>query len=209
MAALKSNGDVELFSTTPVTPVPMTALISADPLPEPELVMVPVLLRDVDDMVIPLAVVLLLSRIKLPEPLILPETVNNAVLLLVKVVPEALTVSPPLIVNAEEELFSVTPVTFEPTAALMVVVPVLEPVLVTVPPLLTLAVVNVMVAPLEALLLIVKLLAPVTPPVNVSDALPLFPTVNVPTLPLVARAMAFEYVPLALSRSVAAAEPLV
>ena len=39
----KINADVELFSVTPVTEVPITALISVEPEPEPLLVTVPTL----------------------------------------------------------------------------------------------------------------------------------------------------------------------
>lgn len=51
------NCDVALFWTTPVTLVPMTALIVVVPLPVPELVIVPVLLIDVVDIVIEAALV--------------------------------------------------------------------------------------------------------------------------------------------------------
>ena len=56
-------------------------------------------------MVKPLATTPLLTKVKFPVPLIGPVTVNNAVpklLLLVSVVPPALTVILPLIVKAEE-----------------------------------------------------------------------------------------------------------
>src|SRR5262249_57717702 len=87
-------------------------------------------------------------------------------LLFVSVVPPLFTVSAPLTVSADVVLFSVIPVTFEPTAALIVVVPLPAPILVTVPALLTAAVESVMV-PVVALLLIVRLLVPVTPPLKV------------------------------------------
>src|SRR6266404_5784328 len=104
---------------TPVTLVPITALMSVEPVPLPELVIVPVLLRVVPDTVIPLAVALLFLRVRLPVPVVPPDRVNSAVpLLLVRVVPPMFTFRRPLIVSAELVLFSVMPVTFDPTAAL-------------------------------------------------------------------------------------------
>src|SRR5204863_2745800 len=86
----------------------------------------------------------------------------------VSVVSLLLTVRPPLSVSAEVVLFSVIPVTFDPTAELIVVVPVPAPVLVIVPALFTAAVDNVTV-PVVALLAIVRLLLPVTPPLKRSE----------------------------------------
>ena len=158
----------------------MTALMSVEPLFVPAFVIVPVLLMDVVDKVIPLAVVLLLSMVRLPVPVMPPETVISEVLLLVNVKPAV--VMAPLTVNADVLLFSVMFVTLVPTAALIVVVPEPAPILVTVPVLLTLPVANVMV-PVVAFSLIVKLLVPVTPPLNVVDmAVPLLPIVNVSPL---------------------------
>ena len=48
--------------------MPMTALISVLPLPEPELVTVPVLLRLVVEIVMPLTIELLLFNTTLPVP---------------------------------------------------------------------------------------------------------------------------------------------
>ena len=120
-----------LFWMTPVTLVPMTALMVVPPEPEPELVMVPALLTEVVERVIPAAIELLLLRMRLPVPLIPPETVKSALPLeleLVRVVPPLFTVKAVvLIVSAEVVLFSVIAVTFAPTPPLMVVVPLLLP----------------------------------------------------------------------------------
>src|SRR5436189_39177 len=81
-------------------------------------------------------------------------------------------------VSCEVALFWDMPVTFVPTGALIVVVPVPAPMLVTVPALFTAVVERVMV-PVVALVLIVRLLGPVTPPLNVVEtAVPVFPIVN-------------------------------
>jgi len=174
---------VVLFSTTPVTLVPITALIVVPPDPLPLLVMVPVLLTEAVDNVMPLAVALLLLSTRLPVPLTPPEMVSNLVpLLFVSVVPPLFAVSAPLTVSAEVALFCVTAVTFDPTAALIVVVPVPAPVFVMVPALFTAAVESVTV-PVVALLLIVRLLLPVTPPLNVVEiAVPVLPIVSVPVV---------------------------
>ena len=160
----------------------MTALISAFPVPVPELVIVPTLLMAVVDKVILFARALLLLITKLPVPVMPPETVNSAVPLLVMVFPLALTEVAPLTVRADELEFSMIPVTLAPTAALIVVVPVPVPVLVTVPALL-IAFVDKVIVPVVALLLMVKLLLPVTPPLNVVEmAVPVLPSVNVPVV---------------------------
>ena len=62
-----------LFCITPVTFVPMMALIAVLPVPEPELVMLPVLLIEVPESVTPLAMELLLFRTRFPVPLAPPE----------------------------------------------------------------------------------------------------------------------------------------
>lgn len=179
---------------TPETLVPMMALIVDPPLPDPELVIVPALLMDDPDNVIPAAVALLLLRTRLPMPLAPPDKVSSLVpLLLVSVVPPEFADSAPLNVSAEVVLFSVKPVTLEPMLALIVVVPVPAPVLVIVPTLLIAAVERVMV-PEVALLLMVKLLVPVTPPLKVVEiAVPVLPSVNMPVV-VDASNMAFEYV---------------
>jgi len=70
-------------------------------------------------------------------------------------------------VNCDVALFWMTPVTFVPMTALIVVVPLPEPEFVIVPMLFTEFVDKVIVAPLLALCaLIVILPVPVTPPVN-------------------------------------------
>ena len=72
------------------------------PVPEPELVIVPVLLMlVVDNVVVP---ELLLLKVILPVPLMPPDMVKAAVPLFVKVLPVDLGVMAPLIVKAEELL---------------------------------------------------------------------------------------------------------
>ena len=89
--------EVELFCTTPVTLVPITALISELPEPVPELVMVPILLTALVDTVMPLTILLLLFKMRLPAVFATPpERVSSAaplLLLLVSVVFVALAVS--------------------------------------------------------------------------------------------------------------------
>ena len=87
------------FCITPVTLEPTTALIVVAPEPDPELVIVPVLL-----MLVPEAVVvpeLLLLKMTLPVPLMPPDKVKVLVPLLINVLPLALGVIAPLIVKAE------------------------------------------------------------------------------------------------------------
>ena len=166
--------------------VPMTALINELPEPVPEFVMVPVLLTSFVDSVTPLAVVLLLFKTRLPVPPTPPFTVSIAVLLLVSVVPPALTVSKPLVVNADVVLFSVMPVTLLPILALISELPEPVPELVMVPVLFTSFVDNVM--PLADVLLFfrIKLPVPVTPLVNVRIAVLLFIIVVPPALTFIA-----------------------
>src|SRR5262249_28943246 len=190
----------------------MMALMSVAPEPLPLFVIVPMLLTEVVDNVMPLAIELLLLMTRLPVPVTPPDPVSSdepLALLFVSVVPPLFTVSAPLTVSADVVLFSVIPVTFEPTAALMSVVPLPAPILVMVPALLTAAVESVIV-PVVALLLIVRLLVPVTPPLKVVEiALPLLPMVSVPVVPLastIGRAMVNPVVP---TNSVALALPLV
>ena len=165
--------EVALFSVTPVTLVPMIALISVPPLPVPEFVMVPVLLTVAPERVIPLAIELLLFRVRLPVPLTPPVRVSNdepLALLFVRVVPPPFTVSAPLTVSAEVALFSVIPVTFVPTAALIRSVAPPAPELVIVPALFTDAVDSVITpAPVA---LSVRLPVPVTPPLKVRALAP-------------------------------------
>lgn len=146
---------------------------------------------------VPVNVTVLELAVKVPELDQLPATLRL-------VVPESsnvpdVIVTSPLIVELlpdkskfDVALFWMTPVTFVPMTAEIVVVPEPAPILVTVPALLIVAVENVMV-PEVALLLMVKLLVPVTPPENITDmAVPLLPMVRVPTVAFVARTIGFE-----------------
>ena len=123
--ALKVSVPVALFCVTDVTLEPRAALMST--LPEPELVIEPALLTDAPESVIPLAMALLLFRMRFPVPFTPPETVRIELplaLLFVRVVPEELTVrAVRLIVKAEVVLFSVTAVTLEPMPPLIVTRP--------------------------------------------------------------------------------------
>ena len=113
-----------------------------------------------------------LFTIRLPVPVVPPDTVNIFVpALLVRVVAVACTVKAPEIVSAEVVLFSVMPVTFAPMPPLMVTVPVLEPVLVIVPVLLNEVVLIVTVDETPKLLM-VTLPVPVIPPLMVIPPLP-------------------------------------
>src|SRR5262245_54605195 len=136
-APLTVSADVVLFSVIAVTFDPTPALMSVTPLPLPLLVMVPVLLTEVVDNVMPLAIALLLLSTRLPVPVTPPDTVSNALplaLLFVSVVPPLFTVSAVVLtVSADVVLFSVIAVTFDPTPPLMVAPPVPEPIFVMVP----------------------------------------------------------------------------
>ena len=131
--------EVVLFSMTPVTFDPTPKLISTAAVPAPELVMVPTLLTAAVEMVMPLAAVLSFFRIRFPVPVTPPERVKTfvPVLSFVSVVPAALTARAPLTVSDEVELFLVSAVTFDPMPPLNVVVPLVAPLLVIVPLLLT------------------------------------------------------------------------
>ena len=161
--------EVALLWVRPVTAAPMFALISTLPELVPELVMVPVLLIDVVDRVIPAAVALLLLRIRLPAPVTPPETVNSLVpRVLVRVVPPLLTVrAVVLIVRAEVVEFWLMLVTLDPTPPLMVTPPVLVPETVTVPALLRAYPEIVMPLALLELSLRITLPVPRTPPLSV------------------------------------------
>ena len=158
--------EVAEFSITPVTFVPMIAEIVLSPAPEPELVIVPMWLTEVVERVIPAASELLLFKIKLPVPVVPPETVKIFVpAVLVRVVPPEATVSAVvLIVSAEVVEFSFMLVTFAPIPPEIVVVPVLVPEFVIVPVMLTEAVDIVMVP--VVLAFVVKLPVPVMPPLT-------------------------------------------
>jgi len=184
--------------------VPITALIVVVPAPVPEFVIVPPLFRLVVEAVIappPLAL-----KIRLPVPVTPPESVTVPKPLLVTVVPPLFTLSAPLITSAEEVWSSVIPVTFEPIAALIMVVPVPLPPLVIVPTLFRLVVLKVIV-PLVPLK-INRLLVPVTPPVKVVEsAVPVVPTVSVPVL-LLASTIALAMVrPVVLTNKLTAVLP--
>jgi len=71
--------EVELFWVTPVTFAPMTELMVTPPVPEPELVTVPVLLRLTVEMVIPAALVLLFCRMRFCAPVMPPLRVSKPV----------------------------------------------------------------------------------------------------------------------------------
>ena len=99
--------EVELFWTTPVTLEPITVLIESEPVPVPELVIVPMWLSGVVETVIALAVELLLLSIKFPVVLAVPpETVKIVVPeALVRVVATALVVIGEFIVSCDVVLF--------------------------------------------------------------------------------------------------------
>ena len=83
----------------PVTLEPTVALIVVVPVPDPELVIVPVLLiLVVDTVVVP---ELLLLKVTLPVPLMPPDKVKVLVPLLINVLPLTLGVIAPLIASAE------------------------------------------------------------------------------------------------------------
>ena len=112
-------------------------------------------------------------------------------LLLVKILPPV-AVTAPLTVKADVALFSMICVTFAPSPPVLIVVaPVLVPMLVTVPVLLTAAVDSVIVLAPVLLLLIVRLFVPVTPPLKVNAAMfPLLPMLSIPVV-VEASAIAF------------------
>lgn len=172
-----------------VTLVPIGALIVVEPVPVPAIVMVPTLSTLpvlFPERVTPPAMEVLLSRIRLPEPpttfpaLEELDTVSFAVplvLLLVRVVPPLLTVRAvvaalaALMERDEVALFSVMPVTLEPTPLVILAVPVPVPELVMVPALATLPV-EMVIAPPVLLSLIVRFPVPVMPPVTVVVPVP-------------------------------------
>ena len=199
--------EVALFSVMAVTFASTLALISAVPELVPELVTVPVMFTSFVESVMPLAAELLFLRVRFPLPLMPPDIVNNAVLLFISVVPPEFMLNAPLTFNAEVVLFSVIPVTLEPTPALIEVVPEPAPILVIVPILLS-ALVESVTVPVVPLLLIVRLLVPVTPPLKVVEmAAPEFPSVSVPVV-VEASAIAFANVkPVVLINSDAALLP--
>src|SRR3982751_1588346 len=150
--------------------------------------MVPILLIEVPDNIIPFAVELLLFKIKLPVPLAPPLNVNNAVpALFVNVVPLPLTVNAPVIFKVEVVLLCRMLVTLEPMPALIKEAPDPLPEFVIVPMLLIEFVDNVIPFAVELLLFKIKLPVPLAPPLNVNNALPVLLT-NVVPLPLTVNA---------------------
>ena len=123
------RAEVVLLSVIAVTLEPTAALISVEPAPVPELVIVPMLLTAAVEIVMPFPVELLLLSTRLPVVLATPPVrVSSAVPLeFVRVVAVALVVSWPLIVRAEVVLLWVMPVTLDPIAALISVAPVPVP----------------------------------------------------------------------------------
>lgn len=124
LAPLKVKDEVALFWMTPVTFVPMTALISAVPAPVPWLVIVPVLFTAVVRIVMPLAVAILFCRIRLPVPVTPPATCKSAFApppAFVSVVPTApFTVTAVVVIfRPEDVLLTISCVTFAPIPPVM------------------------------------------------------------------------------------------
>jgi len=163
------RGEIVLFSVTPVTFAPTPPLMRTEPAAVPELVIVPVLFTLVVESVMPLAVALLLLRIRLPVPVTPPDTVNNAVpAVFVKVVPPLFTVNAVVLrVRPAVVVFWVMAVTLVPTPPVMVCAVVLVLVLTMVPVLLTELVVK-LTMPVVPVPLRRTLPVPVTPPDKVS-----------------------------------------
>ena len=133
--------EVGLFSITLApAPVILTPIVSVL-VPEPELVILPVEVILVVVILTPLAIELLLLIVTFPVPPIPPETVSCAdplALLLVKINPPApVVIAVVLTVSPDVVLFSVIPVTFEPTPPLIKELPVPDPEFVMVPILFT------------------------------------------------------------------------
>ena len=72
LVPLRVRAEVALFCVTPVTFVPMTALISVFPAAVPEFVTVPVLFNEVPEIVTPFAVAPLFSSVRLKAPVMPP-----------------------------------------------------------------------------------------------------------------------------------------
>jgi len=154
----------------------MTMLMATEPLPVPEFVIVPVLFTLVVESVIPEAIVLLLLRIRFPEPVTPPETVRICAplaLLFVRVVPPVFTVNAVVVMfSGEVVLFSVMAVTFVPTPPLMRTAPAAVPELVIVPVLFKLVVEIVIPFAVALLLLRTRLPVPLMPPDTVNNPVP-------------------------------------
>ena len=171
---LTVKAEVVLFSMISVTFVFTAALMSDEPLPLPELVIVPMFFTP-SKRVMPPAIALLLLSTRLPVPLTSPVTLNRELplaLLLMRVVPPLFTITSPLIVKAEVALFSMMAVTFVPTSPLILVKPLPVPELVIVPVLFT-SFVSLMPLSIALLLLNTRLPVPVTAATMVSCASPL------------------------------------
>ena len=194
--------EVALFWTTRVTLVPMAEEINTPPDPLPELVIVPVLLTVFVEIVMPLAVDPSFLSVRLPLPVMLPETVK-APFWLVNVVPPLLTDSAVETVTPELELFWVIPVTFAPTPPLINTLPDPLPELVIVPELLTVFEIVMPLGPV-LLLLSIRLPVPVMPPEWVKTAAPLFASVSPPAPSVVAPEISAvpDPVPLVIVRAV-------
>ena len=188
ISPLMVNAELPLFSVIAVTELSILLLMVAVPEPVPELMIVPVLLTSaVSIRVVPVLLSLmmtlpvvvippcmvkplatahqLLTKVKFPVPLIGPVTVNNVVpelLLLVKVVPPALTVILPLMVSAESGRVFRDRGYRTVYVAVDGRVPVPEPELVIVPVLLTSAVLIRVVPVLLSLMIILPVV--VIPP---------------------------------------------
>jgi len=104
LVADRIKAEVVLSWVTPVTFVPITALIRLEPLPVPVFLTVPVLLTLVVETVKALSVLVLFRSARLPVPVTPPVTVKVPAVL-VRVVAVALAVIAPLIVNVEVALF--------------------------------------------------------------------------------------------------------
>ena len=134
----------------------------------------------------PLVVAPLLTKAKLLlalPPVVPPITVNKAVLLLVRVLVAVFAnVICPETKRADVVLFSVIPVTADPTAAEIKVLPAPNPELVIVPVLLTKVVDKVILSAVALLFCKVKFPVPVTPPVTVSAEPAVLIKLNVPTV---------------------------
>ena len=100
----KIKAEVVLFWVRPVTFVPITALMSVEPLPVPVFLTVPVLLTLAVETVKALSVLVLFLSTRFPVPVTPPVTVKVPAVL-IRVIAVALAVIAPLIVNAEVVLF--------------------------------------------------------------------------------------------------------
>ena len=164
---MRVRDELALFCVTPVTLVPMAALIVAPPEPLPELVIVPLWFTFVPVREMPLVELPSLFKIKWPVSVTLLETVRLPAWL-VKVVPPLLTERAPVeMVSPEVVLFCVMPVTLDPTPPVMDTVPLPAPELVIVPVLFTVVVESVMPLAVDPSFFKIKWPVPLTPPETV------------------------------------------